>query len=90
MPKLAVYGNLIFFIFAYDLSERWHVHVANNKSERKRSGKIWLDTLEVFERGNLTDKEIKTAVSVLQENREKILASISTFAKGGKLKTLRL
>lgn len=82
MPKLAVYGKLIFFVFAYDLSERWHVHVANNKSERKRSGKIWLDTLAVFERGNLTDKEINTAVNVLRENKEKILSSISNFAEG--------
>jgi len=61
MPKVAVDGNLILFIVAYDLSERWHIHIANNKSERKRSAKIWLDTLEVFERG-LSQKEINTAM----------------------------
>ena len=90
MPKLAVYGNVIFFIVAYDLSERWHVHVANNKSERKRSAKIWLDTLEVFEQGNLSQKEINLAIDVLKDNKEKFLIALSTFAAGGKLKTLRL
>lgn len=90
MPKLVVYGNLIFFIVAYDLSERWHIHVANNKSERKRSAKIWLDTLDVFERGKLTQQEINTAVNVLRENKEKVLAAIQTFAEGGKIKTLKL
>lgn len=90
MPKLAVYGNLIFFIVAYDLSERWHVHVASNKSERKRSAKIWLDTLEVFEQGNLSKKEINLAIDVLKGNKDKFLEALLTFAAGGKLKTLQL
>lgn len=90
MPKLAVHSNLIFFIVAYDLSERWHVHVANNRSERKRSAKIWLDTLEVFEQGNLSRKEINLAVSVLKDNKDKFLEALLTFAAGGKPKTLRL
>ena len=90
MPKVAIYGNLIFFIVAYDLSERWHIHVANNKSERKRSAKIWLDTLEVFERGRLSQKEINTAIAVLRDNKEQILNSLDIFAAGGKPKTLQL
>jgi len=35
MPKLAIYKNLIFYIVMFDLTERYHVHIANNKSGRK-------------------------------------------------------
>lgn len=90
IPKLAIYRNPVFFLVAYDLSERWHVHVANSKSDRTRAAKIWLDTLEVFEQGNLSKKEINLAAKVLDTNKEKILDALREFAAGGKTHTLRL
>lgn len=90
MPKLAVYGNLVFYIFAYDLIERMHVHVSNTKSRSGKPAKIWLDTLEVFERGNLTAKEITIALTLLSKNKEAIQRSIVEFANEGKTKTLHL
>ena len=90
MPKLAVYGNLVFYIFAYDLIERMHVHVSNTKSRSGKPAKIWLDTLEVFEPGNLSGKEITTALTLLATNREVLEKSILQFAAGGKTKTLNL
>ena len=90
MPKLAVYGNLIFYIFAYDLIERMHVYVSNTKSRTGKSAKIWLDTLEIFEQGNLTDKEISTALKMLATNKEALKKSILRFAAEGKTKTLHL
>lgn len=88
MPKLAVYGNLVFYIFAYDLIERMHVHVSNTKSRSGKPAKIWLDTLDVFERGNLTAKEISTALTLLRQNKETIEHSILRFAAEGKTNTL--
>ena len=90
MPKIAVYGNLVFYIFAYDLIERMHVHISNTKSRSGKSAKIWLDTLEVFERGNLTKKEISLALALLETNSEAIEQSIQAFAISGKMKTLHL
>ncbi|GAB3641826.1 DUF4160 domain-containing protein [Spirosoma arcticum] len=90
MPKLAVYGNLVFYIFAYDLIERMHVHVSNTKSRSGKPAKIWLDTLEVFEQGNLTNKEISTALKLLATNKELLEKSILHFAAEGKTKTLNL
>ena len=90
MPKLAVYGNLVFYIFAYDLIERMHVHVSNTKSRSGKPAKIWLDTLEVFEQGNLSRKEISLAVALLAENSQAIEQSIQAFAMNGKTKTLHL
>ncbi len=90
MPKLAVYGNLVFYIFAYDLIERMHVHVSNTKSRSGKPAKIWLDTLEVFESGNLTKKEISRALALLATNKETLKGSILRFAIEGKTKTVNL
>lgn len=90
MPKLAVYGNLVFYIFSYDLIERMHVHISNTKSRSGKPAKIWLDTLEVFEQGNLTNKEISTAVNLLVNNKEALERSILLFAAEGKTKTIHL
>ena len=90
MPKLAVYGNLVFYIFAYDLVERMHVHVSNTKSRSGKPAKIWLDTLEVFEPGNLTRKEISTVLGVLTNNKDALERSILKFGAEGKTKTLFL
>ena len=90
MPKLAVYGNLVFYIFAYDLVERMHVHVSNTKSRSGKPAKIWLDTLDVFEQGSLAKKEISLALKLLAEHKETLEKSIHTFAVEGKTKTLYL
>lgn len=90
MPKLAIYGNLVFYIFAYDLIERMHVHVSNTKSRSGKPAKIWLDTLDVFEVGNLTRKEISTALKLLATNKEALERSIRQFEAEGKTKTLDL
>lgn len=90
MPKLAVYGNLVFYIFSYDLIERMNVHVSNTKSRSGKPAKIWLDTLEIFEQGNLTNKEISTAVNLLANNKQALERSIRQFAAEGKTKTIYL
>lgn len=90
MPKLAVYGHLVFFIYAYDLSERLHVHISNTKSRTGNPAKIWLDTLEVFETGSLTKKEIKTAINLLSTYKEQLAESVRIFAANGKVKPIQM
>ena len=90
MPKLAVYKFLTFFIVAYDLSERLHVHVNKSKGYKTRSAKIWLDTLDVFEEGDLTKKELNTAIEILKQHKQEFTEQINKFAKGEKISTLHL
>ncbi len=90
MPKLVVYRNLVFYIFAYDLLERMHVHVSSTRSRTGQSAKIWLDTLAVFEQGSLTRREIKTALNLLEEHKQVIQQSIQLFAETGKTQTLTI
>ena len=90
MPKLAIYRALVFFLFSYDLSERMHVHISNTKSRKGRSAKIWLDTLEIFEQGDLSDKEINTVLKLLQRHKSTFEKSIQEFAQVGTVKTINL
>lgn len=90
MPKIAIYKNLVFFLYAYDLAERAHLHVSNSKRGRRRSAKIWLDTLEVFEGGSLSDKELRECKRVLATNQETVLEQIRNFAEGKNVVLLNL
>ena len=90
MPKLAVYKFLTFFIVSYDLSERLHVHVNKAKGYNTRSAKIWLDSLEIFEKGDLTPKDLKMALDILTLHQQEFIEQINKFAKGEKISTLHL
>jgi Domain of unknown function (DUF4160) len=90
MPKIAVYKNLVFFLYAYDLAERAHLHVSNNKRGRARSAKIWLDNLEIFEKGNLSSRELKEAQHAIATNLDAIAKQISNFAEGKDVMLLNL
>lgn len=90
MPKIAVYKNLVFFLYAYDLAERAHLHVSNSKRGHSRSAKLWLDTLEVFERGSLSAKELRQCQQVLAVNREIIEEQLLNFANGKGINLLNL
>jgi len=90
MPKIAVFRNLIFYIVSYDLSERLHLHIFTKNKNRNGSAKIWLDTLDVFDKGQLTDAEINLAVKLLANNKVEIEKNIELFRKGKKSKPINL
>lgn len=90
MPKILLFKNLVFFFYAYDLTERLHLHIVNSRSERSRSAKIWLDTLEIFEEGSLTKKELKICQKLIEENINEILEQINRFAQGKKVEIINL
>jgi len=90
MPKISVFKNLIFYIVSFDLSERLHLHIFIKNKNRNGSAKIWLDTLDVFDREQLTDAEINIAIKMLDKNKVQIEKNIEQFRKGKKSKPIHL
>lgn len=74
----------------YDLTERYHVHITNTKTGRVKTAKIWLDNLDVFEKGSLTKKELSEAVNIIQKNQTKFITQIELVKQGKKIKPLKL
>ncbi len=91
MPKIAVWKFLTFFIFAYDaLNEPPHLHIAKEKGSRQRSAKIWLESLEIAEKGSLKEKELNEALRIMKENQAALLDLFEKVKNGEKIKTLKL
>src|ERR1035438_9467688 len=89
MPKIAIYKFLTFYIFAFDtLKEPPHLHVAKEKGNRQRSAKIWLKTLEVAEKGSLTDAELNQALKLIKENQELLIEAFNKVKAGKKVTTI--
>ncbi len=91
MPKIAVYKFLTFFIFAYDaLHEPPHLHIAKEKGNRQRSAKIWLKSLEVADRGSLTDKDLNIALKLIKTNQQILIDHFNKVKEGKKITTIKL
>ncbi|MCY7358134.1 MAG: DUF4160 domain-containing protein [Rudanella sp.] len=89
MPKLAVWGHLIFHLYSYDLSERLHVHISNTKSRKSNPAKIWLDTVDVFENVDPTARELSQCQKILRANSKAITPIIDDFRNGRKTKSIQ-
>src|SRR2546430_1740611 len=90
MPKVAIFKNLIFFIFSYDLEERWHIHIVNTKKKRGKAAKIWLNPVKPYQQGDLSDKEFNQALELIEEHKAALKKVIADFKKGNKTKILIL
>ena len=91
MPKLAYIGDFIVFIVSYDLQERSHVHIARTKNGFQRTAKFWLEPeVDLFERGDFTDKELRHIADALREHHDAIRKQIEAFAEGVKVRPLNL
>ena len=91
MPKIAIYKFLTFYIFGYDaLNEPPHMHIAKEKGNRQRSAKIWLKTLEVAEKGSLTDMDLNKALRIIKDNQQIFIDAFNRVKEGKKVKTLKL
>lgn len=89
MPKIAIYKYLTFFFFTYDLQERMHIHISNDKDFTNYS-KIWLDTYEIAEKGKLTEKDLNLCIRLLKKNSQMIIESIENFRNLRKSKVIEL
>ena len=90
MPKIAIYKFLVFYLYSYDLNERLHLHISKVKSRKGLDAKIFLDTGEIFERGDLTATELSLCKKLINENQNEITEIINKFAKGDKIKPISL
>ena len=90
MPKIAIYKFLTFYIFGYDaLNEPPHMHIAKEKGNRQRSAKIWLKTLEVAEKGSLTETDLNQALRVIKTNQQLLIDAFNKVKDGKKVTTLK-
>jgi hypothetical protein len=90
MPKIAVYKFLTFFIFAYDaLNEPPHLHIAKEKGKRQRSAKIWLTTLEVADKGSLSESDLNLAIKIIRSNQQILIDSFYNVKTGKKVTTIK-
>jgi len=90
MPKIAIYKYLLFYIVSYDLNERLHLHIGNTKSRKGTDAKIWIDTAEVFSKGDLSKEELAVCCKLIEKNRAEIISVIHNFASGKKQKPIQL
>jgi hypothetical protein len=91
MPKIAIYKYLVFFIYAYDLNERRHLHIEARKGKRRYSAKVFIENgIEVIEKGNLSDSEINLSVKLIEKNFKLINKQIDHYLAGKKLKPIEL
>lgn len=89
MPKIAIYKFLTFFIFSFDaLKEPPHLHIAKERGNRQRSAKIWLKTLEIAERGSLSDADLNKAIKLIKNNKQILMDSFIKIKEGKKITTI--
>ena len=90
MPKIAVYKFLTFFIYSFDVfREPPHLHIVKEKGMRQKSAKIWLRTLEIAEKGTLTDTDIKLALKIIKLHQYDLLESFENHKQGKKVTTIK-
>jgi hypothetical protein len=91
MPKIAVYKFLTFFIVSFDtIREPYHLHVVKEKGGRTYAAKIWLDSLEFAETGNLTEGEQNIVRKLVEQNKNKLKALFDKAKECKKFKTIDL
>ena len=90
MPKIARYKAFVIFMWAYDFAERRHVHIINNKSGYHNPAKIWLDTLEWMDSGELSEQDRAEMERVISKNIDKINKQIDILETGAKSKPINL
>ena len=81
MANLAFYKNIFFFIFAGDiLREPPHIHFSNRRT-KDIYGKIWLETLEIAERGGFTQKELNVIKKLVSKYQKELIDRYKSFGK---------
>lgn len=91
MPKIAVYNFLTFFIYSFDaINEPPHLHVVVEKGRRTRSAKIWLNSLEVAEKGSLTEKELNLALRLIEKYKHSLTEAFEKASRGEKIRTIKM
>jgi len=89
MPKIAIYKYFTFFIFSYDaLNEPAHLHIAKEKGNRQRSAKIWLNSLEIADKGSLSKIDLNKVLNLIKDNQQALIDSFNKVKQGKKITTI--
>jgi hypothetical protein len=90
IPKIVIYKFLTFFIYSFDvLKEPPHLHIVKEKGMTQKSEKIWLRTLQITEKGTLTDTDLKLALKIIKLHQAELLESFEKFKEGKKVKRIK-
>jgi len=75
----------VFFVWAYDLVEKPHVHIRKGKS-KSGVAKIWIEDQKIADTGGFTEKELSVCQKFIQENQTYFLDQLDAFKNGNKVK----
>ena len=67
-----------------------HLHIVQEKGNRQRSAKIWLETLKVAEKGTLKEKELNQAIDLIYKNQIMLIDAFNKVKSGQKVTTIKL
>lgn len=94
MPKILLYitakviWNFLFWNTDY-YEKRAHVHVGKRSTEHLC--KIWLDPIvEVEDKGDLTDTQVKEVLKIATDYREKLLRQWELFKQGKPIRIIKI
>jgi hypothetical protein len=94
MPKILLYitakviWNFLFWNTDY-YENRAHVHVGKRSTEHLC--KIWLEPIvEVEDKGDLTDAQVKEILKIATDYREKLLVQWELFKQGRPIRIIRI
>lgn len=94
MPKILLYitakviWNFLFWNTDY-YENRAHVHVGKRNTEHLC--KIWLEPMvEVVDKGDLTDAQVKEVLKIASEYREKLLRQWMLFKQGKPIRIIKV
>jgi hypothetical protein len=75
----------ILFIWAYDLSEKPHVHIRKGKS-KTGIAKIWIDNQEVAEAGDFNEKDLNMCKKFISDHQAYFSEQLDLYRNGVKIK----
>jgi len=91
MGYLATWKFLVYFITSFDaLYERPHVHITSENGNRDYTAKLWLDTLEWHETGNLSNKELNEALEMATKYQIELLEAFAARKRGEKYPIIKM
>ena len=91
MPKIAIYKQYIFFVYSFDLlHEPLHLHIANQKSHRQYTAKIWLSSLEYAEPGSLNQIELNSIQKVVKRYQSQLIIALEFLQNGKGIQTIKM
>ena len=97
MGKLIIFAKYYFAFWSGEKAEVLrstrepeHIHIFRNRSKQKISAKFWLNPIELAEKGDFSDKELKQIEKDIIENLHFIKEQLIKASKGKKVKSMKI